>query len=56
MYGKPSAMNKVYLMRRLFHLKMVDSTSVADHINEFNMIITKLASVKINFEDEILGL
>ena len=53
MYGKASAMNKVYLMRRLFDLNMVDSTSVADYINEFNMIITQLAFVKIIFEDEI---
>ena len=43
-------MNKVYLMCRLFDLKMIDSTSVADHINEFNMIITKLASVRINLK------
>ena len=56
MYEKPSAMNKVYLMCRLFDLKMVDSSSVANHINEFNMIITQLAYVKINFEDEIKAL
>ena len=43
-------MNKVYLMRRLFDLKMVDSANVSDLINEFNMIITQLASVKINLK------
>ena len=37
MYEKPSAMNKVYLMRRLFNLQMSEVGSVADHINEFNM-------------------
>ena len=27
--------------------------SVVDHINEFNMIVSQLSLVKINFEDEI---
>jgi len=35
---------------------MVDSTSVADHINELSKIITQLTSVIINFEDEIRAL
>ena len=29
---------------------------VANHINEFNMAISQLSSVKINFEDEIKAL
>ena len=32
MYEKPSAMNKVYLMRRLFNLQMSETRSVSDHI------------------------
>ena len=32
-YEKPSAMNKVYLMRRLFNLQMCPGESVMDHIN-----------------------
>ena len=42
MYEKPSAMNKVYLMRRLFNLQMSETGSVSDHINEFNMIVSQL--------------
>ena len=53
MYEKPSAMNKVYLMRRLFNLQMSEGGFVVDHINGFNMIISQLSSVEINFEDEI---
>ena len=53
MYEKPSAMNKVYLMRRLFNLQMSEGGSVAGHINEFNMIVSQLSSVEINFDDEI---
>lgn len=53
LYEKPSAMNKVYLMRRLFNLQMPESGSVANHINDFNMIVSQLCYVEINFEDEI---
>ena len=56
MYEKPSAMNKVYLMRRLFNLQMSENGSISDHINEFNMIVSQLHSVDINFEDEIKAL
>ena len=56
MYEKPSTMNKVYLMRRLFNLQMSEGESVARHINELNMITSQLSSVDINFEDEIKAL
>ena len=56
MYEKPSAMNKVYLMRRLFNLQMSKARSVSYHINEFNMIVSQLNSVDINFGDEIKAL
>ena len=39
-YENPSAMNKVYLMRRLFNLQMSETGSVSDHINEFIMIVS----------------
>ena len=53
MYEKPSVMNKVYLMRRLFNLQMFENGSVSDYINKFNIIVSQLNSVDINFEDEI---
>ena len=56
MYEKPSAANKVYLMRRLFNLKMGEGISVTDHINEFNTILAQLESVQIKFEDEVKAL
>ena len=56
MYEKPSAMNKVYFMCRLFNLQMSENRSVSDHINEFNMIVSQLNFVDINFEDEIKAL
>ena len=56
MYEKPSALNKVHLMRRLFNLKVAEGAFVADHINEFNVITTQLSSVDIDFDDEIKAL
>ena len=56
MYEKSSTMTKVYLLRRLFNLQMSEGGSIVDHINEFNMIVSQLSSVEINFEDEIKAL
>ena len=45
MYEKPSVANKVYLMHRLFILKMGEGNSITDHINEFNITLAQLESV-----------
>ena len=55
-FEKPSTANKVYLMRRLFNLKMGEGIFVTDHINEFNTILAQLESVQIKFEDEVKAL
>ena len=36
LYEKPSASNKVFLMKHLFNKKMSEGGSVADHLNDFN--------------------
>ena len=56
MYEKPSANNKVHLMKKLFNLKMVENTLITQHLNEFNTITNQLSSVKIDFDDEIHAL
>ena len=38
LYEKPSASNKVFLMKRLFNTKMPENGSVADHLNDFNTV------------------
>ena len=55
-YEKPSAVNKVHLMRRLFNLRMAEGASLAQHLNELNTITTMLSSVKIDFDDEVRAL
>ena len=42
MYEKPSANNKVHLMKKLFNLKIAENASVAQHLNEFDTITNQL--------------
>ena len=56
MYEKPSASNKVFLMKRLFNLRMKNGGSVAEYLNEFNGLTAQLESVEISFDDEIRAL
>ena len=56
MYEKSSTNNKVYLMKKLFNLKMVENALVIQHLNEFNTITNQLSSVEIDFDDEIHAL
>ena len=43
-------------MKKLFNLKMVEGTLVAQHLNEFNTITNQLSSMEIVFDDEIRAL
>ena len=40
--------NKVFLMKKLFNLKM-DSGSVTEHLNEFNTLTSQLKSIRDQF-------
>jgi len=35
---KPSASNKVFIMKHLFNMKMSKGGSVADNLNDFNIV------------------
>jgi len=37
-------------------MKMLEGGSVVDHLNEFNMVTSKLSSVGVNFDDEVRAL
>ncbi|KAD3640096.1 hypothetical protein E3N88_29319 [Mikania micrantha] len=52
MYEKPSAANKVFLMRELFTMRMREGSSVTKHINNLNSILSRLSSVGMKFDDE----
>ena len=38
LYENTSASNKVFLMKRLFNMKMEEGGSVIDHLNQFNTV------------------
>ena len=38
LYEKLLATNKVFLMKRLFNMKMLEGGNVANHLNNFNMV------------------
>ena len=56
LYEKPSTSNKVFLMKRLFNMKMSEGGSITDHLNDFNTVTNQLSSVGVNFDDEVRAL
>ena len=56
LYEKPSASNKVFLMKRLFNMKMLEGGSVANHLNDFNIVTSQLSSLGLNFDDDVRAL
>jgi len=56
MYEKPSAANKVFLIRELVNTRMKEDSSVTEHINKANSILARLMLVGIKFDDEVQAL
>jgi hypothetical protein len=38
LYEKPATLKKVFLMKRLFNMKMLEGGFVSNHLNEFNTV------------------
>ena len=53
---KHSTSNKVFLMKRLFNMKMSEGGSIADHLIDFNTVTSQLSSVGVKFDDEVRAL
>ena len=56
LYENPLASNKVFLMKRLFNMKMSEGGSIVDHLNEFNTVTNQLSYIKVDFDDEVKAL
>ena len=56
LYEKNTTSNKVFLMKKLYNLKMKEGASVVENLNEFNTITSQLASIKIVLDDEIISI
>ena len=52
LYEKLSSSSKVFLMKHLFNMKVQEGGSIADHLNEFNMVTNQLSSIGVKFDDE----
>ena len=53
MYEQPSAAHKVFLIKKLFNLKMPENGNFREHLNSFNETKDQLKSVDIIFTDEV---
>jgi hypothetical protein len=51
-YQSKSLVNKLFLRKKLYNLRMRDGDSVADHLNAFNTVVSQLVSVDIKILDE----
>ena len=55
-YEKPSASNKVFLMKHLFNMKMGEGGSITNHLNEFNIVTSQLSSIQISLDEKVRAL
>jgi hypothetical protein len=52
LYQSKSLVNKLFLRNKLYLLRMSDGSSVTEHLNAFNTIISQLSSVDIKITEE----
>lgn len=53
LYKKPSTCNKVFLVKKIFNMKMPEGDLVTNYLNEFNTVLNQLQSIEIEFKDKI---
>ena len=47
LYQSKSLVNKLFLRKKLYHLRMEDGDSVTEHLNAFNTLVSQLVSINI---------
>jgi hypothetical protein len=52
LYQSKSLVNKLFLRKKLYHLRMEDGDSVTEHLNAFNTLVSQLGSVNIMLAEE----
>jgi len=52
LYQSKSLVNKLFLQKKLYNLRMKDGDSVTEHLNAFNTMISQLSFVDIKISDE----
>eukprot|EP00253_Pinus_taeda_P004569 PITA_04569 len=58
LYQSKSLVNKLFLRKKLYNLRMKDGDSLIEHLNAFNTVVSQLSSVdiKISNEDKCISL
>jgi len=58
LYQSKSLVNKLFLWKKLYNMRMKDGDSVTKHLNIFNIVVSHLLSVdiKISYEDKCTSL
>ena len=52
LYQSKSLVNKLFLRKKLYNLRVKDGDSVTEHLNAFNTVVSQLSSVDIKISDE----
>eukprot|EP00253_Pinus_taeda_P014770 PITA_14770 len=52
LYQSKSLVNKLFLQKKMYNLRMKDGDSVTEHLNVFNTMVSQLSSVDIKISDE----
>ena len=51
-YQSKFLLNKLFLRKKLYNLRMKDGDLVTEHLNAFNTVVSQLASIDIKISDE----
>jgi hypothetical protein len=52
LYQSKSLVNKLFMRKNLYKLRMRDGDSVAEHLNAFNIVVIQLVYIEIKISDE----
>ena len=52
LYKSKSLVNKLFLRKKLYNLRMKDRDLVTKHLNAFNTVVSQLLSIDIKISDE----
>ena len=52
LYQSKSLVNKLFLWKKLYNLRMKDGDLVTEHLNAFNTLVSQLLSVDIKISDD----
>jgi hypothetical protein len=52
LYQSKSLVNKLFLRKKLYNLRMRDGDSVVEHLNAFNIVVSQLVSIEIKISNE----